>query len=407
MPAAFDACISKGGKVRTKDLGHGKYMHICFLNGKSYAGEVKTKQTSKLDNSLKEFKNGEEVKIENINMTKKEVKIEDVFTGEELEKMDGDMKTCVMEQLKNGKSKEDAVKACEMKSKKADEPEVTKADEPKADEPVKEESAKEEAVDQPVADEPEAVAEEEKVEDEAVEGEEVSKELDPIAVLKSISEMSDPNEIREAIQAAMKQLVKTEDGKEVQVSNVAIDVTKQFDVVLKRLDVIESLVKADQPDEPVVANADKGEAVEEGKAEEVSTEDTKPVEIPSDETPAEAPKEEVSAEKPGEEIVKMEGSILSKVDEKLSPVLEALKKIEETVKKLSNQEVPSKIKASSVVEKSFDISEDNQKRINEIKEELAKIDEIKNTNINKFNSERLADKAFRLINERDRLTLGL
>jgi hypothetical protein len=43
MPAAFEKCVKNGGKVRTKKLGGGKYMHICYLNGKSYAGEVKTK----------------------------------------------------------------------------------------------------------------------------------------------------------------------------------------------------------------------------------------------------------------------------------------------------------------------------------------------------------------------------
>lgn len=41
MPADFDRCISMGGRVRTKKLSGGKYMHICFKDGKSYAGEVK------------------------------------------------------------------------------------------------------------------------------------------------------------------------------------------------------------------------------------------------------------------------------------------------------------------------------------------------------------------------------
>lgn len=41
MPADFERCIKNGGKVRTKTLSGGKYMRICFLNGKSYAGEVK------------------------------------------------------------------------------------------------------------------------------------------------------------------------------------------------------------------------------------------------------------------------------------------------------------------------------------------------------------------------------
>ena len=41
MPKAFEDCIKRGGRVRTKKLGSGKYMHICFIGGKSYAGEVK------------------------------------------------------------------------------------------------------------------------------------------------------------------------------------------------------------------------------------------------------------------------------------------------------------------------------------------------------------------------------
>jgi hypothetical protein len=47
MPAAYNKCIKDGGKVRTKDLGKGKYMHICSLNGKTYPGEVKTRKEPK------------------------------------------------------------------------------------------------------------------------------------------------------------------------------------------------------------------------------------------------------------------------------------------------------------------------------------------------------------------------
>lgn len=46
MPKEFDACRKGGGKIRTITLKGGKYMHICILNGKSYKGEVKTKQAS-------------------------------------------------------------------------------------------------------------------------------------------------------------------------------------------------------------------------------------------------------------------------------------------------------------------------------------------------------------------------
>lgn len=47
MPAEFENCIARGGKVRTKKLKDGKYIHICILGGRSYAGEVKTKEKKK------------------------------------------------------------------------------------------------------------------------------------------------------------------------------------------------------------------------------------------------------------------------------------------------------------------------------------------------------------------------
>jgi hypothetical protein len=47
MPEEFEKCVKNGGRVRTKKLSGNKYMHVCFLNGKSYAGEVKTKETLK------------------------------------------------------------------------------------------------------------------------------------------------------------------------------------------------------------------------------------------------------------------------------------------------------------------------------------------------------------------------
>jgi len=46
MPEAFNRCVKSGGRVRTKKLKGDKYMHICFKNGKSYAGEVHTKKKS-------------------------------------------------------------------------------------------------------------------------------------------------------------------------------------------------------------------------------------------------------------------------------------------------------------------------------------------------------------------------
>ena len=46
MPKSFTDCIAAGGKIRTKELGKGKYIYVCFPKGggPSVAGEVKTKQ---------------------------------------------------------------------------------------------------------------------------------------------------------------------------------------------------------------------------------------------------------------------------------------------------------------------------------------------------------------------------
>ena len=49
MPEKFDACVKAGGKVRTKTLSGGKYIHICIPKGGggSVGGEVKTKHADK------------------------------------------------------------------------------------------------------------------------------------------------------------------------------------------------------------------------------------------------------------------------------------------------------------------------------------------------------------------------
>jgi hypothetical protein len=44
MPKAFTHCVKSGGRVRTKRLSGGRFIHLCFSHGKSYAGEVKRKK---------------------------------------------------------------------------------------------------------------------------------------------------------------------------------------------------------------------------------------------------------------------------------------------------------------------------------------------------------------------------
>lgn len=52
MPADFERCRANGGKIRTKSLSGGRYMHICILNGKSYGGEVKEKKGERLKRAV-------------------------------------------------------------------------------------------------------------------------------------------------------------------------------------------------------------------------------------------------------------------------------------------------------------------------------------------------------------------
>ena len=46
MPADFDTCVKEGGRVKTKKLSGGRYIHICYdKNGNSHAGEVKKRKS--------------------------------------------------------------------------------------------------------------------------------------------------------------------------------------------------------------------------------------------------------------------------------------------------------------------------------------------------------------------------
>lgn len=45
MPKAFEKCVKAGGRVRTKKLKGKKYKHVCFKDGKSYAGHTKRKKS--------------------------------------------------------------------------------------------------------------------------------------------------------------------------------------------------------------------------------------------------------------------------------------------------------------------------------------------------------------------------
>ncbi len=53
MPKEFEDCRKNGGHIRKKTLSDGRYINICYLNGKSFAGEVKEKQGEKFKQAIK------------------------------------------------------------------------------------------------------------------------------------------------------------------------------------------------------------------------------------------------------------------------------------------------------------------------------------------------------------------
>ena len=44
MPKAFDACVKRGGRVRTQVVGADRYRKLCFAGGKGTAGHTHTRK---------------------------------------------------------------------------------------------------------------------------------------------------------------------------------------------------------------------------------------------------------------------------------------------------------------------------------------------------------------------------
>ena len=45
MPKSFKDAVAQGARIRTKQLSEGRYIHIAYLDGKSFQDEVKKKRT--------------------------------------------------------------------------------------------------------------------------------------------------------------------------------------------------------------------------------------------------------------------------------------------------------------------------------------------------------------------------
>lgn len=59
MPVGFENCIKRGGRVRAKKLSGGRFIRICFKDGKSFPGEVHKGKKESQSTDIKE-----ETKIE-------------------------------------------------------------------------------------------------------------------------------------------------------------------------------------------------------------------------------------------------------------------------------------------------------------------------------------------------------
>lgn len=53
MPKDFEKCIDNGGRVRRKTLSDGRYINICYKDGKSYSGEVHEKKGERLKKAIR------------------------------------------------------------------------------------------------------------------------------------------------------------------------------------------------------------------------------------------------------------------------------------------------------------------------------------------------------------------
>lgn len=86
----------------------------------------------------------------------------------------------------------------------------------------------------------------------------------------------------------------------------------------------------------------------------------------------------------------------------------AVKALEDRLSKLESSPVISKVKSPVAVEKSFDGESVNPSspRVTEINKRLAEISKVRETDLMKFQVERLGDEAFKLMAERDLLGSG-
>jgi len=237
----------------------------------------------------------------------------------------------------------------------------------------------------------------------------VTEEAAPEVKEEEVAEETKEETTEEAVATegeAPAEEAKDEATEEVAASDKVTDLVKQVLDKIQKLE--ESLKKQDDPQEGESASAEGAaseEAAPEEPAENAVVEDT--VSAESDSAP-------VTPDEGGTEGASLEGAEVSKVYaivqkvpgqiEKLEKALnEKLEALETRIKTIEEQPAPSKVVSAQVVTKGGNVISPNQQRLEEINKELTDLEEMKKSDMDKFQKEKKWEKAFSLMAERDQL----
>ncbi len=123
-------------------------------------------------------------------------------------------------------------------------------------------------------------------------------------------------------------------------------------------------------------------------------------ETPAEEGAQDAPPE--GAEEVAKSLDKVADS-MAKLAETVGDVSKKVNSIDERLTKIEEQPAPSKISSPVVVSKTGNDESSTDPRITEIEKELAELEEMKKSNLDRYQREKKYEKAFDLIEERDQI----
>ena len=306
--------------------------------------------------------------------------------------------------------KDKEVKVEDLEVKKQD-----PADEVKPEEVVAEEAKEEVAVDESPKEE--VVAEEkpvEEVKEEVVEEKPAEEEVkaEPEAVVAE-----EPSEEKPAEEAPVE--VKVEGEKVVNPSDEAL--TKILDKVEKLEELLMKQSDEDkgpkEGDACKLSNGAKGTFQKDKSGKLVCIpEKAAKIDEPKDEEPEEVveePKEEVAEEVkeevPVEEKIAIDNTIsdsLQKIGTQVSEISKKLEDFEKRLVSIEEEPKPSKVFSPAAVKKGDVMVSTDSEEVNKINIRLKELEDLKASDIKKYQNEKKWEEAFELLGKRDRIILG-